>query len=59
VLVAGTGIDGIQSALDPAGSGFKVYLLDSAPAIGGTMTEVESIRDDCQRQAAFKYIQKI
>jgi heterodisulfide reductase subunit A-like polyferredoxin len=41
VLVCGAGITGIQAALDLAGSGFKVYLLDSAPAIGGRMSQLD------------------
>jgi NADH:ubiquinone oxidoreductase subunit E/NAD-dependent dihydropyrimidine dehydrogenase PreA subunit len=41
VLVVGAGIGGMQAALDLAESGFKVYLLDSAPAIGGTMTQLD------------------
>ena len=36
-LVVGAGIAGMQAALDLAGAGIKVYLLDRAPAIGGTM----------------------
>lgn len=41
VLVAGAGIGGMQAALDLAESGFKVYLLDSGPAIGGTMAKLD------------------
>jgi heterodisulfide reductase subunit A-like polyferredoxin len=41
VLVCGAGITGIQAALDLADSGFKVYLLDSAPAIGGHMSQLD------------------
>jgi NADH:ubiquinone oxidoreductase subunit E/NAD-dependent dihydropyrimidine dehydrogenase PreA subunit len=41
VLVAGAGIGGMQAALDLAESGFKVYLLDTAPAIGGTMAKLD------------------
>jgi heterodisulfide reductase subunit A-like polyferredoxin len=41
VLVCGAGITGIQAALDLADSGFKVYLLDSAPAIGGRMSQLD------------------
>jgi len=41
VLVAGGGIGGMQAALDLAESGFKVYLLDSGPAIGGTMAKLD------------------
>ncbi len=40
-LVCGAGITGIQAALDLADSGFKVYLLDSAPAIGGRMSQLD------------------
>ncbi|MCK4758366.1 MAG: FAD-dependent oxidoreductase, partial [Thermoplasmata archaeon] len=41
VLVVGGGIGGIQSALDLADSGFKVYLLDRSPSIGGTMAQLD------------------
>ena len=41
VLVCGAGITGIQSSLDLAESGFKVYLLDSSPAIGGRMAQLD------------------
>ena len=37
VLVVGGGISGMQSALLLAEAGHKVYLLDSAPGIGGSM----------------------
>jgi heterodisulfide reductase subunit A-like polyferredoxin len=41
VLVCGSGIAGIQASLDLADSGFKVYLLDSSPAIGGRMAQFD------------------
>ncbi|MGD0092645.1 MAG: FAD-dependent oxidoreductase, partial [Planctomycetota bacterium] len=41
VLVCGAGIAGIQASLDLANSGFKVYLLDSSPAIGGRMAQLD------------------
>ncbi|MEO0096201.1 MAG: CoB--CoM heterodisulfide reductase iron-sulfur subunit A family protein [candidate division WOR-3 bacterium] len=49
VLVVGGGIGGIQSALDLANSGFKVYLIDSAPAIGGIMAMLDKTfpTNDC------------
>jgi len=49
VLVIGGGIGGIQSALDLAESGFRVYLLDAAPAIGGTMAALDKTfpTNDC------------
>jgi heterodisulfide reductase subunit A-like polyferredoxin len=40
-MVCGAGIAGIQAALDLAESGFKVYLVDSAPAIGGRMAQLD------------------
>jgi len=49
VLVIGAGIAGIQSSLDLAGSGFKVYLMDETPAIGGTMAQLDKTfpTNDC------------
>jgi len=49
VLVIGGGISGIQSALDLADAGFKVYLVDRAPSIGGTMTQLDKTfpTNDC------------
>jgi NADH:ubiquinone oxidoreductase subunit E len=49
VLVVGGGIGGMQSSLDLAEAGFKVYLLDSAPAIGGTMAALDKTfpTNDC------------
>jgi heterodisulfide reductase subunit A-like polyferredoxin len=41
VLVCGGGIAGIQASLDLASSGFKVYLVDSAAAIGGRMAQLD------------------
>ncbi len=37
VLVVGAGISGMQSALLVAEAGYRVYLLDTAPGIGGSM----------------------
>ena len=49
VLVVGGGISGIQAALDLANSGFKVYLVDKAPAIGGKMSQLDKTfpSNDC------------
>jgi len=49
VLVVGGGIGGMQSSLDLAEAGFKVYLLDSSPAIGGTMAALDKTfpTNDC------------
>ncbi len=49
VLIVGGGISGIQAALDLASSGFKVFLLDSAPTIGGHMAMLDKTfpTNDC------------
>ena len=49
VLVVGAGIGGIQTSLDLAEAGFKVYLLDKSPAIGGTMAQLDKTfpTNDC------------
>jgi heterodisulfide reductase subunit A len=41
VLVIGGGIAGIQSALDLAEAGFKVYLVEKTPSIGGRMAQLD------------------
>ena len=41
VLVVGGGISGIQSSLDLADSGFKVYLVEKSPMIGGKMAQLD------------------
>lgn len=41
VLVLGGGIAGVQASLDLAGSGFKVYLIEREPAIGGIMARLD------------------
>jgi heterodisulfide reductase subunit A len=41
VMVVGGGISGIQASLDLAAAGFKVYLVDKAPAIGGHMAQLD------------------
>jgi heterodisulfide reductase subunit A len=49
VMVVGGGISGVQAALDLATSGFKVYLVDKAPAIGGHMAQLDKTfpTNDC------------
>lgn len=49
VLVIGGGISGMQSALDLANSGIKVYLVESSPAIGGKMAQLDKTfpTNDC------------
>src|SRR4030042_833487 len=41
VLVQGGGIAGVQASLDLANSGFKVYLVERAAAIGGMMSHLD------------------
>ena len=41
VLVVGGGISGIQSALDLADTGYKVYLVEKSPMIGGKMAQLD------------------
>ncbi len=41
VLVVGGGISGVQASLDLAAAGFKVYLVESAPSIGGHMAQLD------------------
>jgi len=40
-MVVGAGIAGIQSALDLAEEGFKVYLVEKNPSIGGRMAQLD------------------
>ena len=49
VLVIGGGPAGMQAALDLADSGFKVYLLETTPSIGGTMSQLDKTfpTNDC------------
>jgi heterodisulfide reductase subunit A len=49
VLVAGGGISGIQASLDLANAGFKVYLVEKGPAIGGHMAQLDKTfpTNDC------------
>jgi heterodisulfide reductase subunit A len=40
-LVIGGGVAGIQSALDLADTGYKVYLVEREPSIGGRMAQID------------------
>lgn len=40
-LVVGGGIAGIQASLDIANAGFKVYLVEKEPSIGGRMAQLD------------------
>ena len=48
-MVVGGGIAGMQAALDLADSGYKVYLVEKSPAIGGTMAQLDKTfpTNDC------------
>ena len=48
-LVLGGGIAGMQTTLDLAASGIKVYLVDDKPAIGGVMAQLDKTfpTNDC------------
>lgn len=41
VMVVGGGVSGIQASLDLATAGFKVYLVEKAPSIGGHMAQLD------------------
>nr|WP_051564224.1 FAD-dependent oxidoreductase [Desulfovermiculus halophilus] len=49
VMVAGGGIAGMQAALDLANSGYAVYLVERASAIGGIMSQLDKTfpTNDC------------
>jgi len=49
VMVVGAGVSGIQASLDLANSGFKVYLVERAPSIGGHMAQLDKTfpTNDC------------
>ena len=49
VLVIGGGISGMQSALDLANAGFKVFLVENSPAVGGRMAQLDKTfpTNDC------------
>ena len=49
VVVVGGGIAGMQAALDVANSGFRVYLVEKNPSIGGNMAQLDKTfpTNDC------------
>jgi len=49
VMILGGGISGIQASLDLAIAGFKVYLVEKAPSIGGHMAQLDKTfpTNDC------------
>jgi heterodisulfide reductase subunit A len=49
VMVVGGGISGIQAALDLGTAGFKVYMIEKGPSIGGHMAQLDKTfpTNDC------------
>lgn len=49
VMVVGGGVSGIQATLDLATAGFKVYLVEKGPSIGGHMAQLDKTfpTNDC------------
>ena len=49
VMVVGGGISGIQASLDLAAVGYRVYLVEKSPAIGGHMAQLDKTfpTNDC------------
>ena len=49
VMVVGGGISGIQASLDLAAAGYRVYLVEKGPAIGGHMAQLDKTypTNDC------------
>ena len=49
VMVVGGGVSGIQAALDLAGAGFRVWMVEKLPSIGGKMAQLDKTfpTNDC------------
>ena len=49
VLVVGAGVGGMQASLDLADAGYKVYLVEKGPSIGGVMAQLDKTfpTNDC------------
>ena len=49
VMVVGGGVSGIQASLDLATAGFRVYLIEKGPSIGGHMAQLDKTfpTNDC------------
>ena len=49
VMVVGGGVAGMQAALDAAGAGFKVYLVETKSALGGQASALDKTfpTNDC------------
>ena len=49
IMVVGGGVSGIQASLDLATAGFRVYLVEKGPSIGGHMAQLDKTfpTNDC------------
>lgn len=49
VMVVGGGISGIQASLDLGNAGFRVYMVEKGPSIGGHMAQLDKTfpTNDC------------
>ena len=49
VMVVGGGVGGMQASLDLAEAGYKVYLVERGPSIGGVMAQLDKTfpTNDC------------
>ena len=49
IAVIGSGIAGIQAALDIANAGFRVHLVEEKPNVGGVMAQLDKTfpTNDC------------
>lgn len=49
VMVLGGGVSGIQASLDLAAAGFRVFLVEKGPSIGGHMAQLDKTfpTNDC------------
>lgn len=49
VMIVGGGISGVQAALDLGAAGFKVFLVEKSPSIGGHMAQLDKTfpTNDC------------
>ena len=49
IMIVGGGISGIQASLDLATAGFKVYMVEKSPTIGGHMAQLDKTfpSNDC------------
>ena len=49
VMIVGGGISGIQAGLDLATTGYKTFLVEKAPTVGGNMAQLEIAEEERRR----------